>query len=121
MEATVAQLPELDAAGFADAIKAEGTPVLVEYVADHCIWCERLEPILTATVEKYQARLRIVKVNVQRYPQTAPAGGVRATPTLALYRGGRLIMSKSGMMQRAQLVSFLDHWLDPTNEGLSGA
>jgi|GEM_PF-3350856 len=110
---------EVDAAGFLAALTANVPLVLVDYFADHCVWCDRLEPILSAVAPLYWNRVHMVKVNVQRYPQTLPDGGLRATPTIALYRQGKLVMSKSGMMQRPSLIAFLDHWLDPANEGLT--
>jgi len=120
MDTEPALLAEVDTAGFRAALAGD-KPVLVDYVADHCVWCERIAPVLEAVLPEYRERLRAVKVNVQRHPDAAPPGGVRGTPTVALYRDGQLVMSKNGMMQRGQLVSFLDHWLDPANVGLAGA
>lgn len=112
-------LPELDAEGFASTLADGGSPVLVEYFMKNCVWCERIEPVLVAAAAKYGERLRIAKLNASLHPQALPAGGIRGTPTIALYRAGRLVMSKSGMMQSGPLAAFLDHWLDPANAGLS--
>lgn len=111
-------LPEVDAEGLAAALASPVPLVLVDYVADHCIWCARLEPVLAAAARDYRNRVLMVKVHAERHPQTLPPGGLRATPTVALYRQGRFLISKSGMIQRAALAVFLDHWLDPANEGL---
>lgn len=114
-------LPELDAAGFAAALVDTPGLLLVEYYREPCIWCTRLEPVLLAARDDYRNQVRMVRVHAERHPQTLPEGGIRGTPTVALYRGGRLLMTRSGMIQRGALHAFLDHWLDPANEGLSSA
>ncbi|HET7796411.1 thioredoxin family protein [Nevskia sp.] len=114
-----ATLPEVDAAGLAAALSDHALPLLVEYMADHCVWCQRLEPVLAAAQPKFDGRLRMLKVNVERHPEVKPTDHPRAVPTIALYRQGRMIMTKSGMIQRQQLDVFLNHWLDPANDGLA--
>lgn len=110
-------LTEVDAAGCAAALAERGL-LLVDYCADHCIWCERLESVLAVVAPGYRNRIRFIRVNVTKYPAARPVD-LRGTPTLALYRDGQLVMSKTGMMQRGQLAAFLDHYLDPANTGLA--
>ena len=117
---TTTTLPQLDADGLAQALAETRGLLLVDYYADDCIWCERLEPVLVAAMERWRTEVRMVKVNARTHPQALPAGGIRGTPTIALFRDGRLVMSKAGMIQRAALDVFLAHWLDPANEGLAG-
>ena len=101
------------------ALADHSLPLLVEYMGADCVWCQRLEPVLTAAVERHAGRLRFVKIDVERYPEAKPTDTPRSIPTIALYRDGRLIMTKSGLIQRQQLDVFLNHWLDPSNEGLN--
>ena len=112
-------IPEVDAEALRAALADHRLPVLVEYMTEHCPWCNRLEPVLAAAVPKFDGRLKMLKVNVERYPEAKPTDQPRAVPTIALYLDGRMIMSKSGMIQRQQLDVFLNHWLDPANEGLN--
>ncbi|WP_293368163.1 thioredoxin family protein [Nevskia sp.] len=118
-ETAASHLPEVDADALRAALADHELPVLVEYMASDCVWCQRLEPVLVAALPKFEGRLRMLKVDIERYPEAKPTDQPRAVPTIALYRGGRMIMSKSGMIQRQQLDVFLNHWLDPANEGLN--
>lgn len=118
-ETLVSSIPEVDTAELKALIADHRLPLLVEYMADHCVWCQRLEPILVATMDKFVNRLQLVRIDVDQHPDAKPTDTPRSIPTLALYRNGRLIMTKSGLMQRQQLESFLNHWLDPANEGLN--
>ncbi|WP_022975209.1 thioredoxin family protein [Nevskia ramosa] len=112
-------IPEVGAAELKAMIADHRMPLLVEYMADHCVWCQRLEPVLAATMDKFNTRVQLVKIDVELHPDAKPTDTPRSIPTIALYRDGRLIMTKSGMMQRQQLESFLTHWLNPANEGLN--
>lgn len=118
-ETPASRLPEVDATALRAALADHSLPVLVEYMSADCVWCQRLEPVLLAAQLKFEGRLRMLKVDVERYPDAKPTDQPRAVPTIALYRDGRMIMTKSGMIQRQQLDVFLDHWLDPANEGLN--
>lgn len=118
-DAVVSSLPEVDAAGLRALLADHGQPLLVEYMGSNCVWCQRLEPVLVGAVDQFSERLRFVKIDVERYPEAKPTDTPRSIPTIALYRDGRLIMTKSGLIQRQQLEVFLTHWLDPANEGLN--
>ncbi len=104
-------IPALDDERFAaEVLNCEGA-VLVVYVSDHCIWCDRQMPLLLRVAQEDAARLRVFQVNAQLYPATLPRDGIRATPTLALYRDGQLLMTKSGLQRPQALQVFIDHYL----------
>lgn len=118
-EVTTCSLPEVDAETLRATLADHRQPVLVEYMTEHCPWCQRLEPVLAAAQPKFEGRVRMVKVDIERWPDVKPTDHPRAVPTIAVFREGRMIMTKSGMIQRQQLEVFLNHWLDPANEGLN--
>lgn len=115
---TSESLPSVDRAGLDAALADASRALLVEFMAPHCVWCQRLEPVLLAARAAFAERLQMLKVDVEQHPDARPEGVPRATPTLAVFRNGKLVMTKSGMLQRQQLDVFLNHWLDPANEGL---
>jgi len=119
MSPAESQLPAVDATALAALIADAGQPLLVEYMTAHCAWCQRLEPVLAAARPAFEGRVRMVKIDIERHPEAKPTDQPRAVPTIAVYRDGRLVMTKSGMIQRQQLDVFLNHWLDPANEGLN--
>lgn len=110
---------DIDSAGFQTEVLGSPGPVLVDYVREGCVWCDRLEPLVAAAAERHAGKLPVYRIDVGRYPDTAPGGGLRGTPTLAFFRNGKLVMSKTGMQAPAQLEVFLTHYLDPANTGLS--
>lgn len=73
-----------------EVLEAEG-PVLVDFWAPWCGPCLRLTPVLEELAEDYGERLTVVKMNTQDHPNSAMQFGVRAIPTLVIFKDGEEI------------------------------
>ncbi len=71
-----------------DVLRAD-IPVLVDFHADWCRTCTRLDPVLDDLAEDWGDRMRIVKLDVEANPHTADRYDVKSIPTLILFDGGR--------------------------------
>lgn len=81
---------------FNDLIQSE-RPVLVDFFATWCQPCKVQSSVLTTVKENVGEKARIVKIDVDQYPQIAATVGVRGVPTLALYKNGQLLWKESGV------------------------
>lgn len=96
---------------FATAVLQSPLPVLVDYWAEWCGPCKAIAPVLEAVANEYAGKVTIVKLNIDDNPATAPQYGVRAIPTLMLFKNGEVEAIKVGNVTRSQLVAFLDSHL----------
>jgi thioredoxin 1 len=95
-------ISHLTTATFNDAIGA-ATPVLVDFWAPWCGPCKMIAPILEQLATELAGKLTICKVNVDDNGEIAARYGIRAIPTLLLFKGGQLADQYVGMMDKATL------------------
>ncbi|TAG32022.1 MAG: thioredoxin, partial [Verrucomicrobia bacterium] len=99
-------LAHFDEASLKTAI-AGTTPVLVDFWAPWCGPCKAIAPILAELALDFSGKVVIGKVNVDDHGTIAETYGVRAIPTLLLFKNGQLIDTLVGMQSKDSLKAKL--------------
>lgn len=89
---------------FKDVISG-GQLVLVDFFATWCQPCKMMHPILEQVKEVLGDRIRIIKVDVDKYGVTASQYGIQSVPTLMLFRLGEVLWRTSGVVQKSELLA----------------
>ena len=100
------KIAHLDTTSFASAV-GSATPTLVDFWAPWCGPCKAIAPILDELATELDGKLKIAKVNVDDNGELAAQYGVRAIPTMLLFKGGQLADTFVGMMDKASLKTKL--------------
>jgi thioredoxin 1 len=101
-----ANIINLDSNNFKSTVSG-ATPVLVDFWAPWCGPCKAIAPILEELSAELHGKLTIAKVNVDDNGDLAAQYGVRAIPTLLLFKGGAVADQFVGMMDKASLKAKL--------------
>lgn len=88
-----------------------GQLVLVDFFAKWCQPCKAMHPILEQVKIVLGDRIRIIKVDVDKYGVTASQFRIQSVPTLMLFRNGEVLWRTSGVVDKAELLATLDPFL----------
>jgi thioredoxin 1 len=102
---------EADDSNFDSQVVQEARPVLVDFSASWCGPCKKLEPLVHEIAAEYDGRLKVVKVDVDRAPNTAAKFAVLAVPTLLLFRDGQVREQLTGLVAKRAIVERVDRLL----------
>jgi thioredoxin len=92
---------------FEEMLSGSDVPVLVDFYADWCGPCQMMVPILEQVNAQLKDRLRIVKIDTEKYTELATQYQIEALPTLVLFKQGKPINRIEGVVQAPQLVQHL--------------
>ena len=83
-------------------------PVLVEFWAPWCSYCQRMAPVFAQAAGRLEPRVRLATVNTQTEPVLAGQWNVSGVPTLVLFRNGKEVARQSGAMDIETLINWVN-------------
>jgi thioredoxin len=96
-----------DASFVSDVLQAD-KPVLVDFWAEWCAPCRKVEPLLEEIANEMGGKVEIVKLNIDENPETARAYRVMSVPTLTVFKGGEPVQSVAGARPKGDLVKLIE-------------
>ena len=82
-------------------------PVLVDFWAEWCAPCKKVDPLLAEIAKEMGDKVEIVQVNIDENPETTRAYRVMSVPTLTIFKGGQPVNSVTGARPKSALVNFI--------------
>ena len=89
-------------------LASSAVPVVVDFWAPWCGPCRAMAPMFEQAASTLAGKARFVKVNVDEQQALASRYGIRAIPTLVLFRGGEEVRRHSGAMDAGALVRWVN-------------
>ena len=86
-------------------------PVLVDFWAEWCGPCKMVAPILDELATEYGGKIKIGKVNIDDHQALATQYGIRAIPTLLIFKNGQVVDQVVGLRSKKDFKSKLDRAL----------
>ncbi len=99
---------------FKDVISGEQL-VLVDFFATWCQPCKMMHNILEQAKEVLSDRIRIIKVDLDKYGVTVSQYGILSVLTLMLFKHGEVLWRMSGMVEKSELLATIDPFSNSVN------
>jgi thioredoxin 1 len=93
---------------FDQEVLQSGVPVLVDFWAEWCGPCKMLGPVLEELAGEYTGRVKVGKLNIDEHQKVASDYGIRAIPTLLLFKNGEVAEQIVGLRSKRDLKASLD-------------
>ncbi len=90
-----------------DVIKSS-LPVMVDFWAPWCGPCHMVSPVVEELAGDFAGKVSFVKLNTDDSPTTASKYGIRAIPTLLIFKGGDVVGQIVGFRPKAELQKHLE-------------
>ncbi|NVK50349.1 MAG: thioredoxin [Cyclobacteriaceae bacterium] len=90
-----------------DLIQKSQDAILVDFYADWCGPCQTMNPVLDMALEELGGKIKLLKINVDKHPQLSQQFGIRSIPHYVLFKRGKILWRKAGIMTKKDLVQAL--------------
>jgi thioredoxin 1 len=107
--ATKAGILHCDDTTWSDKTTRSSTVTVVAAWAPWCAVCSKTVPVLSKVAGDYRGKVQFVLLNVDRASKTTKKLGIKAVPTMLVYRDGKLLDTRTGgIADEGELRRWLD-------------
>ena len=98
---------ELNEKNFESEVLKSDKPVLIDFWATWCGPCKMLSPVLEKIDEKFEENLKILKVDIDKFPELANKYNIMSVPTLIFFENGEIVRQETGFMPEEKIMEFI--------------
>lgn len=94
---------DIEDGSFDSEVLQSDKPVMVDFWAPWCGPCKAISPVVEELAGTFGDKIKFTKCNVDDNPVTPGKYGIKAIPTLILFKEGNVVEQITGMVARSKL------------------
>ncbi len=102
---------EVEDSSFDNKVLQSEKPVLVDFWAPWCGPCKAISPVVEELAGDFGDKIEFAKCNVDNNPITPGQFGIKAIPTLIIFKGGNVVEQITGMVAKSKLEEAINNVL----------
>lgn len=96
---------------FEQQVIQQEKPVIIDFWAPWCGPCKAMTPLFTSLAETYGSKMIFAKCNVDENQEVANRLGIKAIPTLMVFKDGGLVNTITGLISQGALEDAINQTL----------
>lgn len=85
--------------------------VLVDFTASWCGPCQAIAPVIEALATAHRGKLKVGKLDIDKHPKATDKFGVKAVPTLLLFKNGSVVSAIVGAASKSKIEATVKNHL----------
>jgi thioredoxin 1 len=107
----MSDLQQFNDDNFEQEVLKSSQPVLVDFGAEWCVPCKKLEPIVEDLASNYTGRVKFGQVDVGKSTGIAAKYGIMSVPTILIIEQGQVKEHLTGLVSKDKLVKSIEKLL----------
>lgn len=95
-------LPDFTPQSFQELLD-KNSVVLADFHTLWCVPCKKMAPVVDELAKQYEGKAKIIRVDVDKSKEVGKKFSIAGVPVFILFKNGKEVWRKSGMMEREEL------------------